>query len=283
MKVRGMVKIAVALIVDFAILFYLVGNRTAAVVTAGIALYAWLGEYIALLKDGTISMKHLNEYEKVRLLRAKECLTGDVRRISGINISGIKLHIVPSEEINAYAYGFNNVAISRAALNACDDMTLNAVLGHEISHIICVDAVFHRIIFASVTVGILGLTLMSFVSVSIVWMIFLALCIFGVCGGVFSMLFFQGLSRFIKEIFIVLQHIVLFVYQTVMGIVSRSCEFRADKYAVELGYGPQLSYFLTRFIEGQEYRQKTLSEILYSSHPATCKRVQRIEQYNTGG
>ena len=65
----------------------------------------------------------------------------------------------------------------------------------------------------------------------------------------------------------------------VMGIVSRGNEFRADRYACSLGYGTQLKYFLSRFMDGQDGRTRTIRDILYASHPDTYKRMEKIEQY----
>ena len=281
MRVRGIMKIILTILADFMLVYCVLGIEAALLTTSAIMLYAWIGEYIALLKDRAISLNNMNDYEKLKLMRARECLVEDVNRLSGNDISRLKMHVIPSDSINAYAYGFNNVAITRAALNVCDDTTLCSVLSHEVSHILNMDAVFHRMIFANVTLVIAGLTVGSVISVSFMWIVFLILCAFGICGGWISMFAFHGVQKVVKAIFNVFQNIVLFVYQIVMGAISRGSEFRADKYSCQLGYGPQLSYFLTRFVDGQESRQKSLSEILYASHPATYKRVLRIEQHNS--
>ena len=92
------------------------------------------------------------------------------------------------------------------------------------------------------------------------------------------MFLFQGISKLVKGCFTLMQRVVLFVYQAVMACVSRQCEYRADRYSCELGYASQLSYFLQRFVEGQETGHRSLQEVIYASHPATHKRIQRIEQ-----
>lgn len=281
MRLCGSIKILVILLADYAAAAYVVGRRAASVTVLAIVLYAWLGEYIAIFQDRTIRLKDLNDREKSRLMRVHECLAEEVKRDSGNNLSGLKMYVIPSDEINAYAYGFHNVAVTRQMLSACDDSTLCGILAHEISHILNLDAVFHRAIFANVTIALIWLTFGSWISLSLLWIVFVILCACGVCGGVFSMFIFHGLSKGIRGIFTALQHFVLFIYRAVMGLIGRGCEFRADKYSVQLGYGPELRYFLTRFAEGQESRQRTLNEILYASHPAAYKRVQRIEQYES--
>lgn len=278
MKLAGYIKIVTILIVDFAAACNFLGVEFAILVTAGIALYAWLGEYLSLLKAGAIKMDNLGTYEKSKLTCALDNLSKDVLRHANVDISRLKVSVIPSECINAYAYGFRNIGVTRAMLNHCDDATLCAVLGHEVSHIINLDAVISRTVFASVTVIMGALIVLSFCSVSFVWLIFAALCAAKLCGGLFSMFLFQGFSKLIRGSFLLMQHALLFIYQALMGIVSRRHEYRADRFSCELGYGPQLSYFLSRFIEGQESRQKTLTDIIYASHPATYKRILRIEQ-----
>lgn len=278
MKLHGYLRIVVFLLVFFALSYSILGVEAAALLTLGITLYAWLGEYLALLKDGAIRMDHLCDYEKNRLSCALENLTEDVQRVSGTDISKLRLHVIPSDNINACAYGFRNIGVTRAMLSNCDDATLCAVVAHEVSHTFCMDAVFYRLVFASITILIASLICLSVASTSVIWILFAVLCALGLCGGLFSMFLFQGFSKLVKGYFTLMQRVVLFVYQAVMACVSRQCEFRADHYSCELGYGPQLSYFLQRFVESQETGPKSLQEVIYSSHPSTHKRILRIEQ-----
>lgn len=278
MKIIGIIKIITILLIDFLLGYNLIGIEAALIIVIGMMLYAWFGEYIALLKDGAINVNNLGDYEKTKLNRAHTCLAEDIKRVAGADISKVRLHVIPTEEINAFCYGFKNVAITRSALNVCDDMTLCSVLGHEMSHLLSMDAVVNRLIFANITLVIIGIAAGSFVSMSLLWIVFIILCVCGVCGGMLSMYLFHGIRKLVKGMFTAIQYLLLFLYQILMGVASRACEFRSDRFSCELGYGPQLSYFLTRFIEGQETRQKTLNEILYASHPATYKRILRIEQ-----
>ncbi len=280
MRLKGTIKILAILFIDFVLIYSMVGLEIAIIAIAGIMLYGWLGEYIALFKDGAISLNNLNGHEKSRLLRLQEYLSEDVNRISGISISNLRFHVLPSDNINAYAYGFHNISITRAMLNSCDDTILCSVLGHEISHILNMDMVIHRVVFANVAFIIVGLMIATFLSVSFMWLIFIILCVFGICDGLFSRFVFHGGIKLVRGSFTLLQYVVLFIYQIVMGFISRESEFRADKYSCQLGYGPQLSYFLTRFVEGQEAKQRSLNEILYASHPIAYKRIIKIERFN---
>lgn len=283
MKFSGLLKTAAVLGIDFLAAYYLVGWEIALILTVGVLLYALFGEYLALWKDGAIAMNHLQEQERTKLSMAHTHLGMDISRTDRVDISRIHFRVIPSDEINAFAYGLRNVAVTRGTLRCTDDATLCAVLAHELSHTFHMDAIFSRVVFATVTLIIVGLIVASFATTSVLWIIFAALCGLGICGGLLSLLFFRGMTNFVTGFFNLLQRGVVFIYQTAMGFVNRACEYRADRYSCRLGYGHQLSYFLTRFVQASEGRQKTLAEVIYATHPATHKRVLRIEQGDYAG
>lgn len=278
MRISGIIRLALVALIDFIIVYALLGILPALTVTAGIMLYAWLGEYIALARDRAVGMKKMTAADRIRLTRLRSCLAADVRRVSNADISRLKLHVIPSDTVNAYAYGFGNVGVTRTLLDSCDDTTVCAVLAHEVSHILCLDAVFYRAVFANVAVLLGFLTVGSFVSAAVGWVLFIILCACGVCGGIISLLVFNGITRLIRGAYSLLQRFAVFVFQTVMGIVNRRSEFRADGYSCSLGYSRQLSYFLTRFVQDTAQAPRTLTDVLYSTHPTTYKRLSRIEQ-----
>lgn len=279
MRVLGWLKLILVLVVDFFLINGLLGPELALVITAGLLLYAgWLGEWLGLLQDGAIRLEKLGSMEQSRLLEARASLAEEVQRTCRADLSCVRFYVIPSHEINAFSYG-SKIGITRAALQACDDGTLLAVLGHEASHHLHGDAPFHRLLFANATLLLAGLSIGSFVAISFLWILFLILCAAGVCGGLCSAFLFRGTNSLIKGFFTGLQHVLVFIYQSFMGLVSRRCEYRADRFSCQLGYATQLEYFLSRFVQEQdESRRRSLSELLYSSHPATEKRLARIEQ-----
>lgn len=278
MKAKGIIKVITLLAADFAIFNYLFDGRIAAVATVVIALYAWLGEYFALLRDGAISEKRLNEYDKAKLDRARMILMSEARRNDGNRLPSFRLHVVPSEEANAFAYGISNVSVTKGTLQ-CDDMTLASVLAHEVSHIANLDAVTSRLLFANITAVVLGLSIFSFLTTASIWIIFGILAIIGVCGGLFSILVVNAASKASKGLFRIVQHIILFVYQTVIGTINKHTEYRCDRFAACIGLGHNLAYFLSTYVQDQDSRQRSLRDILYDSHPATYKRILRLEEH----
>jgi len=61
-------------------------------------------------------------------------------------IDGIQLHMKTEEsEINAYAYGDYEIAISQGAINKCSDSELIGLIAHELGHVECSHSFFSNL------------------------------------------------------------------------------------------------------------------------------------------
>ena len=274
-RLFGILKVALVLAIDFVAIYSLFDDPYIASGAVGvIALYVLFGGYLALLKEGAVSSKKLPTYQRNRLETAKMQLVADVKSVSGTNISGLKLYLVPGDDMNATAYGFNCVSVTRGTFDNADPITLNAVLGHEISHILHWDAEFNRAVFCSVTLLVAALSVVSFAAVVCIFLIFLVLSCFRSWLGVMA---FQGTAKVVGGIFSLLQRGVVVIYRSLLSLASRHAEYRSDKYSFMLGYGVQLSHFLA-LAEPSNQRQLTLTEAMYRSHLPTSKRIARLEK-----
>lgn len=275
-RLFGIIKVAIVLAIDFVAIYSLFEDPYIASIAVGvIALYVLFGGYLALLKEGVVSSKKLPAYQRNRLETAKMQLVADVKSVSGANISGLKLYLVPGDDdMNATAYGFNCVSVTRGTFDNADPITLNAVLAHEVSHILNFDAEFNRAVFCSVTLLVGALSVMSFAMMAIIFLIFLVLSCF---RSWLSVMAFQGTTKAVGGLFSLLQRGVVVIYRSLLSLVSRHAEYRSDKYSCMLGYGVQLSHFLA-LIEPNNQRQLTLTEAMYRSHPPTSKRIARLEK-----
>lgn len=275
-RLFGIIKAAIVLAIDFAAIYSLFEDPYIASIAVGvIALYVLFGGYLALLKEGAVSSKKLPAYQRNRLETAKMQLVADVKSVSGANISGLKLYLVPGDDdMNATAYGFNCVSVTRGTFDNADLITLNAVLAHEVSHILNFDAEFNRAVFCSVTLLVGALSVMSFAMMAIIFLIFLVLSCF---RSWLSVMAFQGTTKAVGALFSLLQRGVVVIYRSLLSLVSRHAEYRSDKYSCMLGYGVQLSHFLA-LTEPNNQRQLTLTEAMYRSHPPTSKRIARLEK-----
>lgn len=275
-RLFGILKVALVLVIDFVAIYSLFDDPYIASGVVGvIALYVLFGGYLVLLKEGAVSSKRLPSYQRNRLETAKMQLVADVKSVSGANISGLKLYLVPGDDdMNATAYGFNCVSVTRGTFDNTDPVTLIAVLAHEASHIQSLDPEFNRAVFCSVTLLVGALSVMSFATMAIVFLIFLLLSCFRSWLGVMA---FQGTTKVVSGIFNLLQRGVVVIYRSLRSLASRHAEYRSDKYSCTLGYGVQLSHFLA-LAEPNSQRQLTLTEAMYRSHPPTPKRIARLER-----
>ena len=280
-RLFGIFKVALVLAIDFVAIYSLLDDPYIASGAVGvIALYVLFGGYLALLKEGAVSSKKLPTYQRNRLETAKMQMVADVKSVSGANISGLKLYLVPGDDdMNATAYGFNCVSVTRGTFDNVKPITLNAVLGHEIGHILHWDAEFNRAVFCYVTLVVAALSVMSFTVMAVIFLVFLVLSCFRSWLGVMA---FQGTTKAVGGIFSLLQSGVVVIYRSLLSLASRHAEYRSDKYSCMLGYGMQLSHFLT-LVEPNSQRHLTLTEAMYRSHPPTVKRIARLEAYLCNG
>lgn len=274
-RLLGILKVTFVLALDFIGIYSIFHNVDIAAITVGaIVFYVLFGGYFTLLKEGAVSSKKLPVYQRNRLESAKAQLVTDVKTASGASISSLKLYLVPGDdEMNATAYGFNCVSCTRATFDNTDPITLNAVLAHEVSHIMNFDPEFNRAIFCSVTLLVATLSVMSFAMMAVIFLIFLVFSCFRSWLGVMA---FRGTTKAVSGMFGFLQRGIIMIYRFILGVVSRHAEYRSDKYSCKLGYGVQLSHFLT--IAEPTSHNHLLTEAIYRSHPPTPKRIARLER-----
>lgn len=277
-RLHGIIKVIFVIALDFFVLLGLFDNVfSAALITGVMAIYVWLGGYLVLFKEGAVSYNKLPSYESIRLHTAKDQLVEDVKLTSSTDISKLKLYLVPgNDDMNATAYGSNCVSVTRGTFDNtnADPIALNAILAHEISHILNFDPEFNRAVFCSVTLLVGAISVMSSVITVIIFLIFLLFRCFKSWLGVMA---FKGTTTIISGIFNLLQYGIVVLYRTMLNLVSRHAEYRSDLYSCSLGYGLQLAHFLAIAAPSTQ-RKLTLTEIMYRTHPPTEKRIARLEE-----
>ncbi len=280
-RLSGFLKIVLVLTADFFAVYTLSSDLAIAlIVTAVIALYVCLGGYISLFREGAVRSDKLPSYERSLLENAKTQLVEDVKSISSKNISGLKFYLIRcDDEMQATAYGANCVSVSQGILDNADPMTLNSVLAHEISHTLNGDSEFSRAVFATILMICGAISIVSFALVAAIFLIFLVCSFFRSFLGVMA---FKGTTKAVNGVFRLFQKSIVFIYRAVAGCVSRAAEYRSDMYSAQLGYGLQLAHFLS-YAAPESHRQLTLTEALYRTHPATSKRIARLENYISNG
>ena len=177
---------------------------------------------------------------------------------------------------NAVTFGFNTVGITDGMMKQASDEELKGVICHEVGHISHYDFVYQVLLFS----------IESFGSRCLYGIFLIPALVFGIIGSMVSALvpalgflgepagkFWWGLYK--------LLHFVIYGISRIVDVnINKYSEYRCDAYAVRYGCGSGLLSFLYRLKRAEEMRgeRPTFTEYVMSTHPATEKRIVRLEK-----
>ena len=207
-----------------------------------------------------------------------------------------KLKIVESDALNAFASGLNrrqySVTVTSGLLNALDDREMEAVLGHELTHIRNGDV--QLMVIAVIIAGVIG-----FVAELVFRLFFNSSWRFG--GGRSSSSSSDGDKKGGGAFAIILLAVALIGLAWGLSLVvrfalSRSREFLADAGSVELTKDPDAMISALRKIEGRGELPGATSAVmemcidnpregfadLFATHPSVDSRVKALVKYAGG-
>ena len=177
---------------------------------------------------------------------------------------------------NAVTFGFNTVGITDGMMKQASDEELKGVICHEVGHISHYDFVYQVLLFS----------MESFGSRCLYGIVLIPARVFGIIGSMASALvpalgflgepagkFWWGLYK--------LLHFVIYGISRIVDVnINKYSEYRCDAYAVRYGCGSGLLSFLYRLKRAEEMRgeRPTFTEYVMSTHPATEKRIVRLEK-----
>lgn len=189
---------------------------------------------------------------------------------AGKNPNTYKLYVVDEEFPNAYALGINNIAVTRRLLQNFSNNEIKGVIAHEVGHLHYGDSIYTRVFM---TVSIIGQIALIFYTIAGKILVSLAripipfLNLFSLFAGwAFS------LQAWVIEILL----LVPLSVGAMFG--SRQNEYRADRYAYEIGQGEGLYAFLHRILDDNPGRNNGLLNVLRASHPKTGNRIRKLEE-----
>jgi len=206
-----------------------------------------------------------------------------------------KLKIVDQDALNAFATGLNDkqysISVTRGLVEALDDAELEAVLGHELTHIRNGDV--RMLVIAVVIAGVV-----SFFGEMVFRIFFRSGWRLGGGGGRRSSSNGKGSGGAIIAIIIAVALIVLsWVLSTVIRFaLSRQREYLADAGAVELTKHPDAMISALRKIEGRGELERANSAVmemcldnprsgfadLFATHPSIDARVAALVKFAGG-
>ena len=174
---------------------------------------------------------------------------------------------------NAVTFGFNTVGITDGMMKQASDEELKGVICHEVGHISHYDFVYQVLLFSMESFGsrcLYGIFLIPALIIgSMVSALVPALGFLGEPAGKF----WWGLYK--------LLHFVIYGISRIVDVnINKYSEYRCDAYAVRYGCGSGLLSFLYRLKRAEEMRgeRPTFTEYVMSTHPATEKRIVRLEK-----
>ncbi|MER6217104.1 M48 family metalloprotease [Streptomyces sp. NPDC001674] len=206
----------------------------------------------------------------------------EVTRQAGVDGSRYDLWVEDSTEVNAFAAAGHIVSVTRTSLNGLPPENLAAVLAHELGHHVGGHAwsgllgVWYaapaRLVMGIVKLIMRGIFSVAAEGTSCVAAI-LTLVIFAI-GITFALTFPPALA--------------LLAVPFLLAWAGRRGELRADRFAAEIGYGPQLHASFTVLQEGGRHggaddgrAQQGLLIRLMATHPPMHERIRALDPFVT--
>lgn len=269
----GLIKVLILLLIESIIVYKYMGYNAAIGTISLVVICAIVVEPIMIWLDKAVCYKKLDQHTYARLSNIKDNLIKEVRRVYGKDISSLKIYVYEKDDSFACkAYGIKSIAIPRTILQL-DDMTLHAVLANELA--ISFNVLFNRVIQVNMFIVILMIMGTSYLTIALLWIVFLVLCIFRKFS-IGSYLLTNILGKALKGFFKLVEQLMMFVCGQLMKVMNHRNVYSADKFVCKLGFGSQMIYYLNRF--AAEERNGTVLGI-YSVNmlPNAQDRINRIK------
>ena len=189
-----------------------------------------------------------------------------------------ELFMIDDPMPQAIALGRGTIAVTQGALEVATDNELAGVLAHESGHL------HHR--DSMVTSALIGMNSISNLQAAVVRITVAGFFVFLMLGVVLmiisteDMSWVAGLAILVPVVLgvgLLLNRLINGVVSLLLRLADRSVEYRADRFAGELGFGPGLVGFLER-LAGMEAKTEHGFLVMYlQSHPPTALRIDRLE------
>jgi heat shock protein HtpX len=227
-----------------------------------IIAFSPLGEWVLCVMVGARKMTRVDM--RIRIIPLLELVYNKGKRKTPALTNKITLKVIYAPEPNAYAIGRKTICITEGLFGLPDDV-IQGILAHEVAHL----ALRHNEIQLLIGGGNFIITILLLI-IKLVYTIIAAFSLITgyrrrSFGTAVVGLFFAGF------IWVWTKFCLLFLMKSM-----RECEYEADKYAAELGYGFALARGLDAI--GTSEPQESFLKALYSTHPNTHDRIGRLQQ-----
>lgn len=247
----------------------LIGNSLAVTLVALAVVVSPIGDWWVLKSVDSKMVKAEETDVSRRVMPLFNAVMSEARFREPDIAENVRLYVAETDDVNAYAIGRRIVCLTRGAINACDDETLRALLSHEFGHMAHRDSEVSMLI----CVGLVPLIVGETVTRAIMYgMAAFVRCI----GNELVSMIGPGV---VKLMYYLMFGIPCWLLKVIIGLLrtlgSHAAENGADAFCVTLGHGPALKNFM-EVISYSETKGSLLDSI-FSSHPASAKRVKNIE------
>ena len=190
------------------------------------------------------------------------------KRDLDFEIKDLHLYTIDSPLLNAFAMSRNILGVTKGALDTLEEEDLAGLIAHEYGHF------YHK---DSQKLAInLGLLVMAQILLYINGVIAVFSSKIGEIHPIIGL--FMLIPMFIALIFKLFGCIGIWIYNLIYPILSRKEEYRADRFACELGLGQGMLKVLET-IQSYEFKDTTLKSRITQTHPETALRIDEIDKY----
>lgn len=195
-----------------------------------------------------------SEQEKIESIFAK------IVKSAGFERNKFDLLVCDDQQINAYAMGRRSIIITRGALRLPDN-EIEAIFAHELGHMKNHDSIRTLMYYLVSSVTKVAIAIMA--GISAVLAIFKHSRIFGIIIGVITTM---------------LVWLVIKPLHIGDRFGGRLCEYRADRFACEIGYADGMYCLISRFLDMEGTAAKGVNSLM-ATHPGSGKRLLAIEKF----
>lgn len=221
-----------------------------------------LGEWIMRKRTGIRPMRTAKEINTLGSIL--EDLYDEAERIDPLIYPAIEIFIDESMDVNAYAFGRKTLVVTKGSLELLSESDLHGLIAHEFGHFSGLDT--------------LSIVLASIGNVSLSVLCGILQGTLNLVGRIFPNEGKSFLVRILKGILSLLYKVISFVTNLFLMSASRTCEYKADKFAFECGYGEEMLNVLKQFEMLETGGNRSFTALLMSTHPDTSNRIKRLEK-----
>lgn len=176
----------------------------------------------------------------------------------------VKLYVENNMTVNAFALGCRTVTITQGALQTLSEDEIKGIFAHEFGHLSRGDTILPLVLIVGN-----GMFLVFLLVVKVIQFM-IALVTANADAHI--------LGRLANLLITALISLALFIVQALILVNQRQNEYNADKFALNIGFGANLTEALYSISQFDFGGKESMLDRIKSSHPNTRNRIARLEE-----